>query len=98
MEQATVEPRAQFVNLALQDWQGTRQVHLDDVPRNATVAEVLDEARRMMDLPLDTNYQAVREGRALNNMETLEDVGINADASLEIHPDVSAGASCPVGN
>lgn len=97
MQQVAEQEMPQFVNLALQDWQGTRQVHLEDVPRNATVAEVLDEARRMMDLPMDTNYQAVREGRALNNMETLEDVGIGADASLEIHPDVSAGACRPTG-
>ena len=90
MEQ-TAERRNESVNVTFTDWERVRQVHLDEVTRSATVAELLDEARRVMDLPIDTSYQAVLEGRRLNRMETLEEAGVDSDVEMEIIPEVHAG-------
>jgi hypothetical protein len=92
--QATAETTPELVNLLFTDWDGSHHARLDDVPRNATVAEILDEARRAMDLPIDTSYQAILDGRQLSRMETLAEAGINADAELEIIPEVKAGSAC----
>jgi hypothetical protein len=89
--QATAERTPDLVNIRFSDWEGTRHAHLDDVMRNATVAEILDEARRVMELPIDTSYQAVLNGRQLNHMETLEEAGIDSDVDMEIVPEVHAG-------
>ncbi len=91
MEAMTAERTEEFVDVTVSDWEGNRQVQLEGVPRNATVSELLDEVRRMMELPTDTDYQAVREGLKLNNMQTLREAGIEADTALEIHPEVTAG-------
>jgi len=91
MDGATAERIPEFVNVTVRDWEGTRRVDLEDVPRNATFAELVDEARRQMGLRVDTEYQAVREGMKLNHMQTLEEAGIDSDTDLEIHPEVSAG-------
>ena len=93
MNGATVqrESDAELIDVAFADWEGHRRVQLDGVPRNATVAELLDEVRRMMELPDDTDYQAVRDGLQLNRMQTLQEIGIERDTTLEIHPEVSAG-------
>jgi hypothetical protein len=90
MEQ-TAERENESVNVTFIDWEGVRQAHLEEVTRRATVAELLDEARRVMDLPIDTSYQAVLEGRQLNRMETLEEAGVHSDAEMEIVPEVHAG-------
>jgi hypothetical protein len=79
------------INVTFTDWEGVRRVHLDEVTRNATVAELVDEARRVMELPIDTSYQAVLEGRQLNRMDTLEDAGVDSDVEMEIVPEVHAG-------
>jgi len=90
MQEATVRG-SESVHIILTDWEGIRQVHLDEVTRSATVAELLDEARRVMDLPIDTPYQAVLEGRQLNRMDTLEESGVDSDVEMEIVPEVHAG-------
>lgn len=90
MEQAA-ERGMEPVNITFTDWEGVRHAHIDEVTRNATVAEVLDEARRVMDLPVDTSYQALLEGRQLNRMDTLEEAGVDADVEMEIVPEVHAG-------
>jgi hypothetical protein len=89
--QQTMERGIESVNITFTDWEGVRQVHLDEVTRSATVAELLDEARRVMDLPIDTSYQAVLEGRQLNRMDTLEEAGVDSDVEMEIVPEVHAG-------
>ena len=80
-----------LVNLRFTSWEGNRTAMLDDVMRDATIGEVLDEARRAMELPIDSAYKALLDGRVLNHMDTLADVGIESDAELEIAPDVQAG-------
>jgi hypothetical protein len=89
--QQTAERGMESVNVTFTDWEGVRHVHLDEVTRSATVAELLDEARRVMDLPIDTSYQAVLEGRQLNRMDTLEEAGVDSDVEMEIVPEVHAG-------
>ena len=85
------EHGSEAVNITFTDWEGVRHVHLDEVTRGATVAELLDEARRVMDLPVDTPYQAVLDGRQLNRMDTLEEAGVDSDVEMEIIPEVHAG-------
>jgi hypothetical protein len=91
MQTGTIERTEEFVDVTFSDWEGNRRVQLEGVPRNATVSELLDEVRRLMELPTDTGYQAVRGQVALNNMQTLREAGIEADTALEIHPEVTAG-------
>jgi len=91
MSGANAEAIPGFVNVTVRDWEGRHQVALEDVPRNATFAELVQEARRQLGLRIDVEYQAVRDGMMLNHMQTLEDAGIENDADLEIHPQVSAG-------
>jgi hypothetical protein len=91
MEINTAQATPELVNVTFTDWEGMRRVSLEDVARNATVAELLDEVRRAMDLPNDTSYQALLDGRELNQMETLEEAGIVSEAEMEIIPEVHAG-------
>jgi hypothetical protein len=91
MEQALAETTSQLVNLTVTDWEKTRRAHLEDVPRNATVAEILEEARRLMELSTDTSYQLVLGDRQLNQMESLLDAGVESGAEMEILPEVHAG-------
>ncbi len=91
MNGATAEQVPQLVNVTIHDWERTRRVEMEGVPRNVTFAELVDEARRQMGLSIDTEYQAVRGGMKLNHMQTLEEAGIDGDTDLEIHPEVSAG-------
>jgi hypothetical protein len=91
MNGATAEQLPGFVNIKIHDWEGTRCVELEGVPRNATFAELVDEARRQLGLSIDTEFQAVRDGFKVNHMQTLEEAGIDSDTDLEIHPEVSAG-------
>ncbi len=80
-----------LVNLKVTDWSQLRRAHLEDVPRNATVREILTEAQRLMDLSHESPYQLMFDNRILNAMSTLADAGIAADAEVEILPDVEAG-------
>ena len=91
MNGASAEAIPGFVNITVRDWERRHQVALEDVPRNATFAELVQEARRQLGLRIDIEYQAVRDGMMLNHMQTLEDAGIESDADLEIHHQVSAG-------
>lgn len=90
METSTTE-LSEPLTITVRDWDHSRQALLSDVMRDATIAEVVDEARRAMDLPIDTSYQALLDGHELNHMETLTEAGIETDAELEIVPDVQAG-------
>jgi hypothetical protein len=84
----------EFVNLVATDWEGTRKVHLDSVPRSATVGEVVSECVRGLQLPFERFYHALFRGRELSHADTLGEAGIRAEADpveLEIVPEVSAG-------
>jgi hypothetical protein len=91
MEQNVAVETPELINLSVRDWEGTRRAHLEDVPRNATAAEIVDEARRLMGLASDTSYHLVLGSRALNGMQTLEEAGVESEAELEILPRVQAG-------
>lgn len=89
--EAIAESTSGLVNVSFTDWEGTRRAYLEGVPLNATVAEILDEAARTMDLAADTSYRALFDGRNLNRGETLDEIGITSDVEMEIIPEVSAG-------
>jgi hypothetical protein len=91
MPQTVAEATPELMHLTITDWDDTRRAHLEDVPRNATVAEILEEARRAMELSTDTSYQLLAGGRQLNQMESLSEAGIESGAELEILPEVHAG-------
>lgn len=81
----------ELVSIQVTDWAQRRRAHLEDVPRNATVREILTETQRLMDLSLESSYQLLCGDRALNQMETLAEAGIATDVEMEIVPDVEAG-------
>jgi len=91
MEQAVAIERPDLVTLTVTDWDRTRRAHLEDVPSSATVAEVLDEVRRVMELAPETSYQLVLDGRQLNQMEMLSEAGVGSGSVMEILPEVHAG-------
>lgn len=82
---------AELVNLTLCDWEGARKAHLEQVPRAATVGQVVSEAVSHLGLPLQHLYQAVFRGQELDAGKTLEDLGIGTDSEIELVPEVSAG-------
>ncbi len=87
----TIETTGEFVNLVAKDWEDSRRVHLDSVPRSATVGEVVGESVRALQLPFSSFFQAVLRGRELNHSDTLDEIGIESDDEIELVPEVSAG-------
>ncbi|MCP5040854.1 MAG: hypothetical protein GY944_07470 [bacterium] len=85
-------PSGGFMNLTARDWEGTRQVHLDEVARTATVGELVGQSVQALQLPLRDLYQAVFRGRELNHGDTLEEAGLDSESEIELVPEVSAGA------
>ncbi len=91
MEATPTEAREDLVQVTFWDWQGAKKASLAEVPVDATVGEVLDEACRAMELPADSSYQAILESRQLNLMDTLREAGVCSNVDLEIIPEVYAG-------
>ena len=89
--EATTTSNPDLVSIRVTDWRQLRHAHLEDVPRNATVREIMTEVQRLMELSLDSSYQLLSGDRALNQMDTLAEAGIASDADFEIVPDVEAG-------
>ena len=88
---ATAERLPDMVSFHVTDWEGIRKAHLEDVPRNATLGEVIDQAARIMELDDGSTYHAFIGERALNDGETLEEAGVVWDAEIEIAPEATAG-------
>jgi hypothetical protein len=82
-----------FVHIRARDFDGTRRVDLDSVPRSATVGEVVQECVRALQLPFESFYHALFRGRELPHADTLAEVGLRGgeEAELELVPEVSAG-------
>lgn len=85
-----MQTASSYLRLNVSDWDHTRSVQMD-VPVDASVSEVVEEARRGLELPSDVSYSALFRNRQLGQMETLRDVGIDSDADFEIMPEVEAG-------
>ena len=90
MEMAVMEVPG-LMSFSVHDWVNSRRAHLEDVPTNASVSEILEEARRVMGLSADTPYKLLRGDRQLNGMDSLADAGIEPLDDLEIMPEVHAG-------
>jgi hypothetical protein len=88
---STAEVLSDVVNLTFRDWEGARRAHLDGVPKSSTVGQVVAEAARALELPLQSFHHALFRGRELPHDETLEELGIHTDDELELVPEVSAG-------
>jgi hypothetical protein len=86
-----VATASELLDVTVTDWAHSRSAHLDGVPRNASVGELIGEAVRAMELPLEPFYRAVLRGRQLARTEILDDLGIETDAEIEIAPKVQAG-------
>ncbi len=84
---------SEFVSIRAQDFDGTRRVALDSVPRNATVGEVVQACVGALQLPFEKFYHALFRGRELPHADTLAEVGLRGgeEAELELVPEVSAG-------
>ena len=81
----------ELVDLTATDWEGSHRAHLEAVPRETTVGQVVGEAVRAMQLPGRTFFQALSRGRELSHDETLDEAGIVTGDELELMPRVSAG-------
>ena len=86
-----MQAATELLTLKITDWDHTRTVEME-VPTDASVSEVVEEARRELQLPADISYSALFRDRQLPGMETLRDAGIDEDADFEIMPEVEAGA------
>jgi len=86
-----MEAASSYLTLNVSDWDHTRSVQMD-VPWDASVSEVVEEARLGLQLPSDVSYSALFGNRLLGRMETLRDVGVDSGADFEIMPEVEAGA------
>ena len=82
-----------FVAIRAQDFDGTRRVALDSVPRSATVGEVVVECVRALQLPFQNFYHALFRGRELPHADTLAEAGLRSgeEALIELVAEVSAG-------
>ena len=87
----TAEATPEMLDLVLKDWNGGNRAHLDSIPRDTTVGQLVGEATRAMQLPLRSFFKAVFRGRELSHADTLEEIGIASGDELEIMPHVSAG-------
>ena len=81
----------ELVDVTLVDWDGSRKAELEQVPRSSTIGQVVNEAVSHLGLPLQHLYQAVLRGRELDPADTLDELGIETDAELDLVPIVSAG-------
>ncbi len=90
--QETVESPPEFLDLVMRDWEGNRQAVLEQVPRDATVGEIVSESARALELPFQNFFQAVVRGRELNHSDTVEEAGLRNSDEIELVPEVSAGA------
>ncbi|MCI0421030.1 MAG: EsaB/YukD family protein [Acidobacteria bacterium] len=61
------------------------------IPLDTTVGEIVSDMSRALNLPRDTTYHAEYQGRRLNRSETLEEAGLEDEALLTLHPEVTAG-------
>ncbi len=77
--------------LTFVDWQQSKRVELENVPRSATVGETLSAAVRAMELPFKSAFQAAFRGRQLNRAETLDEAGLDSGHEVRVVPEVSAG-------
>jgi len=91
MTMTTAVHSSELMDLVFQDWEGTRRAHLEAVPASATVGEVVAEAVRTLQLPMQTFYQALSRGHTLDPTDTLKEAGIQTGEELELMPEVSAG-------
>jgi hypothetical protein len=83
----------EFVNIRARDFDGTRRVDLEGVPRSATVGEIVAEVARALQLPFEKFYHALFRGRELPHADTLAEAGLRAgeEAEIELVAEVSAG-------
>ena len=61
------------------------------IPLDTTVGEIVSDMARALSSPRDTTYHAEYQGRKLNRSETLEEVGLEDESLLTLHPEVTAG-------
>lgn len=81
----------EFIDLRLTDWEGSHTAHLDRVPRSATIGHLVSEAVQQLGLPFGDFFRAVFRGRELDPADTVDEIGIETDAEIELVPEVSAG-------
>ena len=94
--QAAANPPPDSLDLVMRDWEGNRQAILEQVPRDATVGEIVSESAKALELPFQNFFQAVLRGRELNHSDTLEEAGLKNSDEIELVPEVSAGAPAGV--
>ncbi|NOZ20005.1 MAG: hypothetical protein GXP25_02840 [Planctomycetes bacterium] len=86
------EPRGFIRSLSVTDWNQQKRVDFDGkIELDSSVGEILKEAVHRLDLPRNTAYSAVLEGRKLINSETLDKAGVKEADEIMVTPEVTAG-------
>jgi hypothetical protein len=62
-----------------------------ELPADVSVSEAIEEAKHELDLPPSATFQALCGERQLSDLETLQDAGLDADAEVDLMPQVIAG-------
>ncbi len=79
------------LELDVVDWSHSLRAGLPAVPADSTVGALLDEVKEAMVLPEETPYHLLYGGQKLNNVQTLEEIGVQSGEEITIAPEVSAG-------
>ena len=83
---------ASLNTLSVSDWNQQKRVDFEgEIEPECLVSEVVAEAVHKLDLPRNTPYSAVVEGRKLNGSDTLSEAGIKSRDEIMLTPEVSAG-------
>jgi len=78
-------------SLDVVDWNQISKVTFQDVAPESLVSELVAESLLKLDLPRNTPYGAVVDGRSLNGNESLASAGIGENSEVMLTPRVVAG-------
>jgi hypothetical protein len=80
------------LTLDVVDWNGSRHAAIEDVPSDVTAGEIIDnEIREAFALSAGATFHLIYNGEKLNRNQTLEELGVEDNSSLEVAAEVSAG-------
>ncbi|MEE8310721.1 MAG: hypothetical protein V3R77_00595 [Candidatus Binatia bacterium] len=88
--QTAITGHTKMTVINCRDW-GANHTALLEVPSDASVAEVVEEARVELELPADVSYLALLRDRQLDGLSTLQDAGVETDDEIDLVANVRAG-------
>ena len=87
-----IEPSGSIRSLSVVDWNHQKRVDFQgEIESDSLVSEIVAEAVHKLDLPRNTPYAAVLDGRKLPRNATLAESGVEDQSEIMVAPEVSAG-------